>query len=83
MTEQGGQPALGGQSENRTDFEPPEKHKAADRAGKALGNMAGSINKALGADDIPVVLDRKGPHISIKDLEDLIDKALENNPPAY
>jgi hypothetical protein len=45
--------------------------------------MAGSINKALGADDIPVVLDRKGPHVSIKDLEDLIDKALENNPPAY
>lgn len=60
------------------DFTPPEKHKAADRAGKTLGNMAGSINKALGADDEPVVLNRKGPHTSIKDLEDLIDKALED-----
>lgn len=28
-------------------FEPPAKHVAADRAGKTLGNMAGSINKAL------------------------------------
>ena len=57
-------------------FEPPERHKAADRAGKTLGNMAGSINKALGLDDEPVVLNRKGPHVSIKDLEDLIDEAL-------
>ena len=60
------------------DFTPPEKHKAADRAGKILGNMAGSIGKAIGADDDPVVLNRKGPHTSIKDLEDLIDKALED-----
>jgi hypothetical protein len=60
------------------DFTPPEKHKAADRAGKTLGNMAGSINRALGAEDEPVVLNRKGPHTSIKDLEDLIDKALED-----
>jgi hypothetical protein len=57
----------------------PETHKAADRAGKTLGNMAGSINKALGLDDEPVVLDRKGSHVSIKNLEDLIDKALEEN----
>jgi hypothetical protein len=58
-------------------IEPPEKHKAADRAGKTLGNMVGSINKVLGMDDEPVVLNRKGPHSSIRDLEDLIDKALE------
>ncbi|GAA4705089.1 hypothetical protein [Phytohabitans rumicis] len=59
------------------DFDPPEKHKAADKAGKTLGNMAGSINAAIGAGDTPVVLDRKGRHVSIKDLEDLIDSALE------
>lgn len=58
-------------------IEPPVKHKAADRAGKILGNMAGSINRALGTDDEPVVLNRKGPHGSIRELEDLIDKALE------
>ena len=58
-------------------IEPPEKHKAADRAGKTLGNMAGAINRALGAEDEPVVLNRNGPHRSIRDLEDLIDKALE------
>lgn len=83
MVEEGGQPVLGGPSESRTDIELPEKHRAADRAGKTLGNMAGHINKALGAEDIPVVLDRKGPHVSIKNLEDLIDKALESNPPAH
>ena len=58
-------------------IEPPQKHKAADRAGKTLGNMAGAINKALGMDDQPIILNRKGPHTSIRDLEDLIDKALE------
>ncbi|MEJ3750368.1 hypothetical protein WEI85_44815 [Actinomycetes bacterium KLBMP 9797] len=68
-------PTLGGK--NSKDFEPPEKHKAADRAGKTLGNMAGSISAAIGAESTPVVLDRKGPHVSIKDLEDLIDRALE------
>jgi hypothetical protein len=62
---------------NSQDIEPPEKHKAADNAGKTLGNMVGSINAAIGANDIPVVLDRRGPHVSIKDLEDLIDRALE------
>lgn len=57
-------------------IEPPEKHRAADNAGKTLGNMAGSINSALELDDEPVVLDRKGRHVSIKQLEDLIDQAL-------
>lgn len=77
MEEEGVLPTPGGIGKNETDFDPPEKHKAADRAGKILGNMAGSINRVIDADDIPVVLDRKGPHVSIKSLEDLIDKALE------
>jgi len=59
-------------------FEPPDKHVAADRAGKMLSQMAASINKALGADDEPVVLNRKGRHVSIKSLEELIDKALDS-----
>ena len=63
---------------SRMTIEPPEKHKAADRAGKTLGNMAGSINRAIGAEDEPIVLDRKSSHVSIKDLEDLIDRALED-----
>jgi hypothetical protein len=63
--------------QERITIEPPVKHKAADRAGKMLGNMAGSINKALGAEHEPVVVNRKGRHVSIKNLEDLIDKALE------
>lgn len=58
-------------------FEPPERHKAADRAGKTLGSMAGSINETLGLEDEPVVLNRKRPHVSIKDLENLIDEALQ------
>ena len=58
-------------------IEPPEKHVAADRAGKALINLAGAINKALGAEDDPIVVNRKGRHVSIKSLEDLIDEALE------
>lgn len=66
----------------RMTIEPPETHKAADRAGKTLGNMAGSINKALGAEDEPIVFNRKGKHVSIRDLEDLIDKALEDTQPA-
>jgi hypothetical protein len=60
-------------------FEPPETHKAADRAGKQLGHMAGAINEALDAHDEPVVLDRRGRHVSIKELEDLIDQALADN----
>lgn len=59
------------------EFEPPERHKAADRAGKALGNMAGSINAAIGVQDVPVVLDTRARHVSIKELEDLIDRALD------
>jgi hypothetical protein len=66
-------------AKDRITIEPPETHKAADRAGKTLGNMADSINKALGIDDEPVVLNTKGSHVSIKGLEDLIDKALEEN----
>jgi len=66
-------------AKDTSNFEPPETHKAADRAGKTLGNMAGSINRALGIDDEPVVLNRKAPHTSIRDLEDLIDKALEES----
>jgi hypothetical protein len=62
---------------NSQSNEPPEKHKAADKVGKTLGNMVGSINAAIDAEDIPVVLNRKGRHVSIKDLEDLIDRALE------
>jgi hypothetical protein len=58
-------------------FTPPEKHVATDKVGKTLGNMAGSINRALGTEAEPVVLNRKGRHVSIKSLEDLIDKALE------
>lgn len=62
-------------------FEPPAKHLAADRLGKTLGNMAGSINRALGADDEPVVLNRKGRHVSLKSLEELIDTALDSQRP--
>jgi hypothetical protein len=72
-------PTPDGSGKDRVTVEPPETHKAADRAGKTLGNMACSINKALGIDDEPVVLNRKGSHVSIKSLEDLIDKALEEN----
>jgi hypothetical protein len=63
---------------SKATFQPPDKHVAADRAGKVLGQMAGSINKALGADDEPVVLNRRGRHVSIKSLEELIDKALDS-----
>jgi hypothetical protein len=31
----------------------------------------------VGAEDEPVVLNRKGRHVSIKSLEELIDSALE------
>jgi hypothetical protein len=65
-----------GRSENQVTFEPPEQHVAADRAGKTLSMMADSINKALNAEDEPVVFNRKGRHVSFKDLEDLIDAAL-------
>ena len=57
-------------------FEPPPQHVAADKAGKTLGIMADSINKALGAEDEPIVLNRKGRHVSFKNLEDLIDEVL-------
>jgi hypothetical protein len=71
----------GGYSRDVTEhdhaFEPLEKHVAADRAGKTLLNLAGAINKAVGAEDEPIVVNRKGRHVSIKELEDLIDKALE------
>jgi len=77
MANQEGSSSTDGSVQGRITIEPPAKHKAADRAGKTLGNMAGSINKALGAETDPVVLNRKGRHVSIKDLEDLIDKALE------
>ena len=63
--------------QRRLTITPPQKHKAADKAGKTLGNMAGSINRALGTEAEPVVLNRKGRHVSIKNLEDLIDKVLE------
>ena len=58
-------------------FVPPAKHLAADRAGKTLVNLAGAINRAVGADDEPIVVNRKGAHVSIKSLEELIDRALE------
>jgi hypothetical protein len=67
----------GGSAKKNMTFEPPETHKAADRAGKTLGNMVGSFNKVLNAEDEPVVLNRKRAHVSIKDLEELIDRALE------
>jgi hypothetical protein len=79
MSEEAPPPATERSAKDTSTFEPPEKHKAADRAGKTLGNMAGSISRALGTDDEPVVLNRKGPHTSIRDLEDLIDKALEES----
>ncbi|HLT09983.1 MAG TPA: hypothetical protein VK028_04160 [Micromonosporaceae bacterium] len=60
-------------------FEPPEAHKAADRAGKLLGNAAGAIGETLGIGAEPVVLNRKGRHVSIEDLEELIDTALEKH----
>lgn len=60
-------------------FEPLEQHVAADRAGKTLGIMADSINKALDAEDEPIVVNRKGRHVSFKDLEDLIDEALADD----
>lgn len=62
---------------SRMTFEPPEQHKAADRAGKTLVNLAGAINRTLGTEDEPMVLNRRSRHVSIKALEDLIDKALE------
>ena len=72
-------PAPSGKTENkRLVIRPPQKHEAADRAGKTLGNMAGSINEALGEHDEPVLLNRKGPHVSIRELEDLIDSTLED-----
>jgi len=77
MSKEADAPAPERSGNGKLIIEPPEKHKAADRAGKTLGNMAGAINRALGTDDEPVVLNRKGPHSSIRDLEDLIDKALE------
>ena len=42
-----------------------------------MGNMAGSINAAIGVEDVPVVLDTRGRHVSIKELEVLIDRALD------
>ena len=60
-------------------LEPPTKHVAADRAGKTLVNLAGSINAALDSDSEPIVVNRKGRHVSLKDLEDLIDRALEGD----
>jgi hypothetical protein len=51
---------------------------AADRAGKTLVNLAGAINKAIRAEDEPIVVNRKGRHVSIKSVEDLIDRALED-----
>jgi hypothetical protein len=77
VTEQANPPESNGSEERRLIFEPPDKHVAADRVGKTLVNLAGSISKALGAEDEPVVLNRKGRHVSIKSLEDLIDRALE------
>ena len=77
VTEQATPPASNGSEEGTLIFEPPAKHVAADRAGKTLVNLAGAINKALGAEDEPIVLNRKGRHVSIKSLEDLIDRALE------
>jgi hypothetical protein len=62
-------------------FVPPDKHVAADRAGKRLVNLAGAISAALEADDQPVVVNRKGRHVSIKGLEDLIDAALDGSAP--
>ena len=49
-----------------------------DMSGKRLINLAGSINRALGAEDEPIVVNRAGPHVSFKNLEELIDKALED-----
>lgn len=60
-------------------FEPPEAHKAADRVGKLLGHAAGNIGEALGIGAEPVVVNRKGRHVSIEDLERLLDTALEEN----
>jgi hypothetical protein len=69
-------PPASNASEEET-FVPPVRHVAADRAGKQLVSLAGAINRAIGAEDEPIVLNRKGRHVSIKSLEDLIDKALE------
>jgi hypothetical protein len=64
-------------AEHDEAFEPPDKHVAAERASKTLLNLAGAINAAVGAEDEPIVVNRKGRHVSIKELEDLIDRALE------
>ena len=82
MSEHEGPPASPGSAESWHDpeqepFVPPARHLAADRAGKQLLNLAGSINRAIGAEDDPIVVNRAGRHVSFKSLEDLIDKALE------
>jgi hypothetical protein len=75
VTEQDVPPESNGSDKER--FVPPARHLAADQAGKRLINLAGSINRAIGAEDEPIVVNRTGPHVSFKSLEELIDKALE------
>ena len=62
-------------------WEPPEKHRAADRfAGRSL-RSAQAITDALAeagvVDDGVVVVDRRAPRRGLGDLERLLDAALE------
>jgi hypothetical protein len=62
---------------------PIERHAAADRFGKRALRTAHDITAALadgdaGADE-PILLRRNGPHRSIRELERIMDQALEED----